>query len=186
MHNFDVSLLSARTSCWPMSRVDGDLGRHDTHVSMQWHVGLLVSDTEFSFRRFRQQCDWWCRKTMLPLLTVVELFCVLCPICWGFVDIVRNVMTFPAALPWSMCVFHWRVFHVEYYSSNTNSMPRRHRQHFADDIFKRILFNENVWISIKISPRFVPNGPINKYSIIGSDNGLAPSRRQAIIWTNDS
>ena len=30
---------------------------------------------------------------------------------------------------------------------------------------------------------FVPKGPIN--NIIGSDNGLAPSRRQAIIWTND-
>ena len=24
-----------------------------------------------------------------------------------------------------------------------------------------------------------------QYSIIGSDNGLAPTRRQAIIWTND-
>ena len=35
--------------------------------------------------------------------------------------------------------------------------------------------------------KFVPNGPINKmqYSIIVLDNGLAPARRQAIIWTND-
>ena len=24
-----------------------------------------------------------------------------------------------------------------------------------------------------------------QYSIIGLDNGLAPTRRQAIIWTND-
>ena len=39
--------------------------------------------------------------------------------------------------------------------------PRRNEQHFADDIFKRIFFNENVWISIKISPKFVPKGPIN-------------------------
>ena len=30
--------------------------------------------------------------------------------------------------------------------------------------------------------KFVPKGPINN---IGSDDGLAPSRRQAIIWTND-
>ena len=35
--------------------------------------------------------------------------------------------------------------------------PRRNEQHFADDIF----FNENVWISIKISLKFVPKGPIN-------------------------
>ena len=38
--------------------------------------------------------------------------------------------------------------------------PRRNEQHFADDIFKRIFFNENVWISIKISLKFVPKGPI--------------------------
>ena len=25
-----------------------------------------------------------------------------------------------------------------------------------------------------------------EYSIIGSDKGLAPTRRQAIIWTNDA
>ena len=39
--------------------------------------------------------------------------------------------------------------------------PRRNEQHFADDIFKRIFFNENVWISIKISLKFVPKGSIN-------------------------
>ena len=26
---------------------------------------------------------------------------------------------------------------------------------------------------------------VSKLTIIGSDNGLAPGRRQAIIWTND-
>ena len=39
--------------------------------------------------------------------------------------------------------------------------PRRNEQHFADDIFKRIFFNENVWITIKISLKFFPKGPIN-------------------------
>ena len=38
--------------------------------------------------------------------------------------------------------------------------PRRNGQHFADNIFKHIFFNENVWISIKISLKFVPKGPI--------------------------
>ena len=28
-------------------------------------------------------------------------------------------------------------------------------------------------------------GSNQQYSSIGSDNGLAPARRQAIIWTND-
>ena len=34
-------------------------------------------------------------------------------------------------------------------------------RHFADDIFKSIFLNENVWIPIKISLKFVPKGPIN-------------------------
>ena len=46
--------------------------------------------------------------------------------------------------------------------SSINSLrPRRNRSHLADDIFKRFLQNENVWISIKISLKFVHKGPIN-------------------------
>ena len=33
--------------------------------------------------------------------------------------------------------------------------PRQNRRHFADDIFKCILLNENVWIALKISLEFV-------------------------------
>ena len=39
--------------------------------------------------------------------------------------------------------------------------PRQNGRHFADDVFKCIFLNENVWISIKISLKFVPKGPIN-------------------------
>ena len=42
--------------------------------------------------------------------------------------------------------------------------------------------NSNIWISIKISLKFVPKGPVNN---IGSDNGLVLASWQAIIWTND-
>ena len=38
---------------------------------------------------------------------------------------------------------------------------RQNGCHFADDIFKCIFLNENVWIPIKISLKFVPQGPIN-------------------------
>ena len=34
--------------------------------------------------------------------------------------------------------------------------PRQNCRHFADDIFKCIFLNENVWISFKISMKFVP------------------------------
>ena len=39
--------------------------------------------------------------------------------------------------------------------------PRQNGRHFADDIFKCIFLNEKVYISIKISLKFVPKGPFN-------------------------
>ena len=39
--------------------------------------------------------------------------------------------------------------------------PRQNGRNFADDTFKRIFLNENVLISIKISLKFVPKGPMN-------------------------
>ena len=39
--------------------------------------------------------------------------------------------------------------------------PRQNGRRFADDTLNRIFLNENVRISIKISMKFVPKGPIN-------------------------
>ena len=51
---------------------------------------------------------------------------------------------------------------ANYRSNNINTLrPRQNGRHFPDDIFKRIFLNENVWISLKISLKFVPKGPIN-------------------------
>ena len=38
---------------------------------------------------------------------------------------------------------------------------RQNGRHFPDDIFKYIILNENVWIAIRISLKFVPKGRIN-------------------------
>ena len=43
---------------------------------------------------------------------------------------------------------------------------RQNGRHFADDIFKCIFLNENVWIPIKISLKFVPKGPINNIPVL--------------------
>ena len=48
-----------------------------------------------------------------------------------------------------------------YHGSINTLRPRQNGRHFADDIFKRIFLNENVRILIKISLKFVPEGPIN-------------------------
>ena len=52
----------------------------------------------------------------------------------------------------------WPITHT---SVNT-LRPRQNGRHFAGDILKCIFLNENTWISIKISLKFVPRGPINK------------------------
>ena len=39
--------------------------------------------------------------------------------------------------------------------------PRQNGRHFTNAIFKCIFVNENDWIPIKISLKFVPKGPIN-------------------------
>ena len=62
-------------------------------------------------------------------------------------------------------------FTVNFFTINS-SPPEQNGRHFTDDIFKCILN----WLSLK----FVSKGLIS----IGSDNGLAPIRRQAIIWIN--
>ena len=59
------------------------------------------------------------------------------------------------------------------YKVTVNSLrPRRDRRHFADDIFKCVFLNENEWISLKISPKFVPKVRINNI----------PSLVQIMVW----
>ena len=49
---------------------------------------------------------------------------------------------------------------------------RQNGRHFADNIFKCIFLNENFWIPIKISLKFVPKGQINKI----------PALVQIMVW----
>ena len=62
------------------------------------------------------------------------------------------------------------------FAANNNVLnslrPRRNRRHFADDIFKCILLNENEWISLRISLKFVPKVRINNI----------PSLVQIMAW----
>ena len=48
-----------------------------------------------------------------------------------------------------------------------NTLRRRENgRRFAADVFKCIFLNENVWITIKISLKFVPKGLINKIPVL--------------------
>ena len=85
----------------------------------------------------------------------------------------------------SLYVFHvcetqCKHMHATDTTSTLNALrPRQNGRHFADDIFKCIFLNENVWISQTIPLKFIPNVRNNNIP------ALAPTRRQAIIWTHD-
>ena len=49
---------------------------------------------------------------------------------------------------------------MQIYPVNT-LRSRQNGRHFAEDIFMCIFLNEHVWISIRISLKFVPSGPID-------------------------
>ena len=49
----------------------------------------------------------------------------------------------------------------EFFSLVNTLRPRQNGRHFTDDIFKCIFLNENAWISLQISLKFVPKVQIN-------------------------
>ena len=56
---------------------------------------------------------------------------------------------------------------ISYYQMGVNTLrPRQNRRHFPNNIFRCIFMNQNVWISIKISLKFVPKAPINNISAL--------------------
>ena len=67
-----------------------------------------------------------------------------------------------------LCALH---VYMLYHSINTLK-PRRNRQHFGDDIFKCNFFNENIWISMKLSLEFVPMGSVD----------IIPALVQIMVW----
>ena len=59
------------------------------------------------------------------------------------------------------------IFYGIYFIGCLNTLrPGQNGRRFADDSLKCIFLNENVRISIKISLKFVPNGPINNISAL--------------------
>ena len=63
------------------------------------------------------------------------------------------------------------------------SRPKQKAAIFADGIFKYIFLKGGCCILINILLKFTPM--FQQHSSIGSDIGLVPPRRQAIIWGND-
>ena len=82
-----------------------------------------------------------------------------CDVIWGFhldLRLHETLVLREWDLPWK---HHWK-------GETFNTLrPRENGRHFAD-IFKCIFLNENVWIPVEISLRFVVKGPINNITAL--------------------
>ena len=84
-----------------------------------------------------------------------------------------NLITHPWSASFNETTIRDRVYVSNYIAHETmdviiypwisvNSLsPRQNRRHFAYDVFKCNFLNENVWIPIEISLKFVPKALIN-------------------------
>ena len=68
---------------------------------------------------------------------------------------VRETMGWVSSVVWARLCNRYNAAYVNATRSRQNG------RHFPDDNLKCIFLSENVWISIKISLKFVPRGPIN-------------------------
>ena len=59
-----------------------------------------------------------------------------------------------------------RMVQTQFRGSYNQSAPGQNGRHFADGIFTCIFLNKNIWISIKISLKCVPKGPMNNKSAL--------------------
>ena len=62
---------------------------------------------------------------------------------------------------WLTGEWHWTIKSKNICRNINTLRPRQNVHHFPDNIFMKTFLNENGWISIKISVKFVPKGPIN-------------------------
>ena len=67
---------------------------------------------------------------------------------------------------------HWLQFRLSMFLRDTSIMsqhslrPRQSGRYFADDTFKCISLNENLWISFTVSPKFVSKVPTNNIAAL--------------------
>ena len=64
-------------------------------------------------------------------------------------------------LPETMLIHLWSNIYVNRLQCVNTLRPRQDDRHFSDDVFECSFLNENVSISINISPKFVPESQVN-------------------------
>ena len=73
---------------------------------------------------------------------------------------------------------------VSHINGLNSSLPGKNGHHFTDNIVRYIFVNEKFCILIKISLKFVAEGPVDNNPSLVKIMACRPKSRQAIIWTN--
>ena len=133
-------------SSWAICEIGpwSQLYHKNQSVWQTMHMRLISHDNPFRIMKPSVQTIWWSSSFTMYRAIDLEIWLVLCfevrP-CWGE--------------GWCEAQVPYNIIYLD------SLRPRQNGRHFADDTFKRIFLNENVRTSIKISLKFVPEGPIN-------------------------
>ena len=76
---------------------------------------------------------------------------------------------------------------VHWYKKSDSLGREKSGRHFLDDILNLILVNENVWIPIEVSLKFVPKGPNNNIAALVQimawrRQGAKPLSEPMMVW----
>ena len=84
-----------------------------------------------------------------------------CPTHFGIIIYMLLAITVPSNATHLMAQGHHQVLFITFTRNDEHIEAQTNYPHFTDDIFKWFFLNENVWISPKISLKFVPKIRIN-------------------------
>ena len=123
--------------------------RHTTSTSIQLPAQVSIGELCIHF--------YLCRGCLLPRKVELGIISPQKAAVWSQISI-----TYPyEKTSKEMCRQVCQVW-GDFLENTVNTLrSRQNGRHFAHDIFKRIFLNGNVWISINISLRSVPGGPID-------------------------
>ena len=131
--------------------------RPHSRLSSEWQLLFPDTHSSNSFTTEIHSLD-----TLLTIEWNSWVFCMGAN-SYSFLLLIYHIFNLKTLLFWSclICSSLWLFcLYVNLSPSGQNG------HHFADDIFKWIFFNGTVWISIQISLKYAPKGPINNESAL--------------------
>ena len=139
---------------------------HCHNTSLQYEqLGINFRMSQFVLRyilfTFRHRVNVFCCMYDTPLRRIIP--CELIGVSTGYQS---HSVTICLKLLLISSAYRFSIFHVVINQHIDTLRPRQNGRHFADDIFKCILLNENFLILNKISLKYVPWGPIDNMAAL--------------------